>query len=40
MRKAFVATSIGLTPAAIGNEVEARERTAVLRHSMAVKAAK
>lgn len=40
MRKAFVATSIGRTLAGIGNELEARERTAVLGHSVAVMAAK
>lgn len=40
MRKAFVAISIGLISVGIGNEVEARERTALLSHSVAAKAAK
>lgn len=40
MEKAFVATSMGLTPAGVGNEVEAREKTAVLGHGVAVEAAK
>lgn len=40
MRKASVATSIVLTPAGLANEVEARERTVMLSHSVTVTAAK
>lgn len=40
MRKVSVATSIGLTPAGLVNELEAVERTAWLGHRVAVTAAK
>lgn len=40
MRKVSMATSIGLTPAGLVNEVEAREKTASLGHRVTVTAAK